>query len=497
MFPPNLEPGATVRICESDGYRCEGIVKSIERRGERRLLRIKNCISTQSGVMETGDQFFREDKVASVEVVSPSPAAASSESNRPSYTSALVSPDGALKAQTVSLDEQPPPASKSKPESRKMLSNKDQRGDNPHLSRLYPIDMEDVLAQGQLKHTPKLVELKSIPGNPLGIPIPEQTTIHQDGQIYRGKVNNEFVKVREVYWKDPETPPPLGLCPTKLYFVDEFPGEKYDIAMEILSAQRIVGVALEGRELSRQGQLSLISFSTPDAVIMFDVVGLGPELLQEDVRHVLQSPDIMKVFHDVRRSSDILFHRYGIKMANVYDTLVAHVFFMTTALFAGYLPTNMHSVANLARAYLGISGTCLFFPHFRVDKIGEDSSIWMERPLTNTLLVGAVRNVMYLLDLQRATRQCMNSHFVRGVECFLSCTRDSDDHDAAYANLSTLPRDFVNCLPDWRPNEYKASRWGVVERDKRRVHNSVGQMDPNIVFSRDVMHQSKNPNPKK
>ena len=32
-------------------------------------------------VMETGDQFFREDKVSSVQVVSPSPAAASSESS--------------------------------------------------------------------------------------------------------------------------------------------------------------------------------------------------------------------------------------------------------------------------------------------------------------------------------------------------------------------------------------------------------------------------------
>ena len=493
MFPPNLEPGATVRISESDGYRCEGIVKSIERRGERRLLRVKNCYSIDSGVAETGDQFFSENKVINVEVVSPSKSS-SSESNNVSDASALDSPDSALKARLVPpVGQLQPPAPMSKPESRKMLSNKDQRGDNHHLSKLYPIDMEDVLAQGQLLPTIKLAEIKSLPGKPLGIPIPEQTTIHQDGQVYRGKVNNEFVKVREVYWRDPETPPPLGLCPTKLYFVDEFPGRKYDLSMEILGAQRIVGVALEGRELGRHGQLSLISFSTSDAVLMFDVVKLGPELIDQDLRHVLQSSDVMKVFHDVRQASDALFRLYDIKMANVYDTLVSHALFMTTALYAGYLPTNAHSVTNLARAYLGISGTCLFHPHYRADRIREDSNIWIERPLSNTLLVGAARNVMYLLDLQRATRQCMNSHFVRGVECFLRSTRDADDHDAAYANLSAFPRDFVNCLPNWRPMEHKAAKWGVVERDKRRVHNSVGQMDPNIVFSRDVMHQCKNP----
>ena len=489
MFPSNLEPGATVRISESDGYRCIGIVKSIERKGEGRLLRVKNCRSIDSGVVETGDQFFSEDKVMNVEVVS-----SSSESSCTSYVSAQDSSDSAQKARTVpSSGKQQPPATTSKPESRKMLSNKDQRGDNPHLSRLYPIDMEDVLAQGQLLPATKLAEIKSLPGSPLGIPIPEQTTIHQDGQVYRGKVNHEFVKVRDVYWRDPETPPPLGLCPTKLYFVDEFPGKKYDLAMEILGAQRIVGVALEGREVGRRGQLSLISFSTPDAVLMFDVVRLGPELFQQDLSPLLQSPDVMKVFHDVRLASDALFHLYGVRLANVYDTLVSHALFMTTALYAGFLPTNAHSVANLARAYLGISGTCLFYPHYRADRIAEDSAIWMERPLSDTLLVGAARNVMYLLDLQRATRQCMNSHFVRGVECFLRSTRDADDHDAAYANLSAFPRDFAGCLPDWRPVEHRAAKWGVVERDKRRVHNSVGQMDPNIVFSRDVMHQCKNP----
>ena len=491
MFPPNLDPGATVRISELDGYRCVGVVKAIERRGERRLLRVKNCRSIDSGVTETGDQFFSEDKVIDVEVVSPSKAS-SSESSCASYVSALDSSDNVLKARSTGQPQ--PPAAKSKPESRKMLSNKDQRGDNPHLSRLYPIDMEDVLAQGQLLPAIKLAEIKSLPGKPLGIPIPEQTTIHQDGQVYRGKVNNEFVKVREIYWRDPETPPPLGLCPTKLYFVDEFPSKKYDLSMEILGAQRIVGVGLEGRELGRRGQLSLISFSTSDAVLMFDVVKLGPELFQQDLRPLLESPEVMKVFHDVRQASDALFHLYDIRLANVYDTLVSHALFMTTALYAGYLPTNAHSMTNLARAYLGISGTCLFHPHYRADRISEDSNIWMERPLSNTLLVGATRNVMYLLDLQRATRQCMNSHFVKGVECFLRSTRDADDHDAAYANLSAFPKGFVGCLPDWRPMEHKAAKWGVVERDKRRVHNSVGQMDPNIVFSRDVMHQCKKPN---
>jgi hypothetical protein len=303
----------------------------------------------------------------------------------------------------------------------------------------------------------------------------------------------EFVKVREFIWDDPETPPELKTCPEKMYLLNEFPSERYDIAIEALRSTYLVGVSLEGQILGRSGKLSLISFSTSEAVYVYDVVALGTELFDVDLRFILESERVMKVFHDVRQASDILFHQYKISLRNVYDTLAAHALTMTTAMYAGFFPANAASASCLVRTYLGVAGRSLHFPHYRRSHMKEDTAIWMERPLRDDLEVAAVRNVMYLLDLQRATRECMTRPFINAVNCLLNVTRDADDMDADIKRHEAMimPAEFQDCLPDWRPNQYKAEKWGVAEKSKKRVHNAVGQMDPNLIFSRDVVHQNK------
>ncbi len=48
---------------------------------------------------------------------------------------------------------------------------------------------------------------------------------------------------------------------------------------------------------------------------------------------------------------------------------------------------------------------------------------------------------------------------------------------------------MLACLPDLKPNVERALKWGFPEG--RRLHQCVGQQDPNIIFSRDCMHQNK------
>ncbi len=57
---------------------------------------------------------------------------------------------------------------------------------------------------------------------------------------------------------------------------------------------------------------------------------------------------------------------------------------------------------------------------------------------------------------------------------------------------------MVECLPNLEPRKGGAIRWGFPEPPKgpnghkgRRIHNCPGQQDPNVIFSRDVMHQNK------
>lgn len=52
-----------------------------------------------------------------------------------------------------------------------------------------------------------------------------------------------------------------------------------------------------------------------------------------------------------------------------------------------------------------------------------------------------------------------------------------------------LPSAAVDALPDWGPNDRVACRVGAL--DGKFVHQAVGQIDPTLIFSRDVMHQNK------
>ena len=112
------------------------------------------------------------------------------------------------------------------------------------------------------------------------------------------------------------------------------------------------------------------------------------------------------------------------KIDNVYDTLAAHALFVTWSIYSGYLPKYAHSYNNLVRGYLGIRGESLFFPHYRAHNEKSDTAIWMNRPLPDHLLLGAARNVMHLLDLQNATRHCMNEPFVKATKCLQNNLKD-------------------------------------------------------------------------
>ena len=103
-----------------------------------------------------------------------------------------------------------------------------------------------------------------------------------------------------------------------------------------------VGVSLQGRFLSRLGQLSLLCLATDSAVYLFDVVSLGQDACfggdvaaaedRPNLKTVMQHKAIQKVACDFRGANDLLFHQFGIRVANLTDLTAGHatLFAMTT-----------------------------------------------------------------------------------------------------------------------------------------------------------------------
>ena len=71
---------------------------------------------------------------------------------------------------------------------------------------------------------------------------------------------------------------------------------------------------------------------------------------------------------------------------------------------------------------------------------------------------------------------------------------DSTNAEVAVYDGESLPNEYINQLPNFRPNE-KHARIHIGITEGRFVHQAVGQVDPNVIFSRDVMHQNR-PNAK-
>jgi 3'-5' exonuclease len=77
-------------------------------------------------------------------------------------------------------------------------------------------------------------------------------------------------------------------------------------------------------------------------------------IFETALKDILESSTIVKVLFDCRCASDLLLHRYDVRLSNVFDVQAANAVFLTRSYTGGYLPKYTYSLSHLARAYLGI-----------------------------------------------------------------------------------------------------------------------------------------------
>lgn len=371
----------------------------------------------------------------------------------------------------------------------------DRKGMNPHLEKLYPPQMEEILSQLQIAPPPVLHTLEQQFLTPRLLPVPLQELAHMTGEKYKDKNVEQFRVIRLYVWSDPQTPPSLQWCPQKLYLIDN-PAhlEGLEFAFNELNNQTMIGMSMQCHKIGRAAELSLLLFSTKTDVFLFDMVKLGSDSLNNSpLRDLLEDGGVMKVVHDSRAVSDLLKHQYDIVLSNVYDTLAAHLVFSCWSTYHGHLPRYTFPLNELVRGYLGIKAQFCYFPHKRAYAQDQDTVIWTKRPLAAHMEMNAVYDVMYLLELQRLTREAMNRPFLQMTELLMKDLRDADELENAMkvGNLHKLPENSLKILPNWNPHPEKTTKLGLLEPPF--VHQTLCQIDPMVNFSRDVIHQKKAP----
>ncbi|CAE7702209.1 Exd1 [Symbiodinium pilosum] len=101
--------------------------------------------------------------------------------------------------------------------------------------------------------------------------------------------------------------------------------QKCQEAVAELFQESEVAIDIEGVDLSRAGQVCLIQMcgASMDKVFLFDIHQMQDKAFEEGgLKQLLESPDILKVFYDVRADNDALFHLHGIQVQASYDVQV-------------------------------------------------------------------------------------------------------------------------------------------------------------------------------
>jgi len=360
-----------------------------------------------------------------------------------------------------------------------------------HLNRLHKIDMEQLLcgAPPPVEEEPlgQYVDIhnfryKLLPG------------VVQTSSPRMNNVNNQEVhggwtekKVRERLWRSDGSYPTI-VTPAKLYMIQDL-DDLFTHSLNILHESENLGVSGEGRMMGQEADLGLLLICTEDEVFVYDVKMLGVDAFKNGLGSVLGDEKILKILHDIRFISRCLYHQFGVRINNFYDTMIADQVFCTQMVFGGFVPGFYRSLSMILRNYLGIEDYHIFYPRYRRDSYEKDMAVWYLRPISEYLLLGAARNCLYLPALYKIIRKGTLLPFHYSVNILKNCIKVQDTPDAAASasNIQDLPKRIPENLPDWIQDEGATKEYSIKDEF---IFQNMSNPDPFCVFSKDSMHQS-------
>ncbi|XP_047124168.1 piRNA biogenesis protein EXD1 isoform X1 [Hydra vulgaris] len=225
------------------------------------------------------------------------------------------------------------------------------------------------------------------------------------------------------------TEPPLAVLLNSL-------NNEFNAVMTKLNNQKVLSIIAEGQAVNRFGHISLLTVASREMVYIIDLEAFDG--FPNSLKDLIENANVLKVVHDVRMTSDCLYHIYGICPKNIFDTQVADAF-IKRQMF-GEFPDEVTSLAKCVETYLGIC-PCTF----ETDKssiIQKTRNIWEKRPLHKDFLSVCAEACMYLRELRPIMMEKLLIEFLYGVDIYLDVARNMSDNQIKLVNSKKLPREF-------------------------------------------------------
>lgn len=89
-----------------------------------------------------------------------------------------------------------------------------------------------------------------------------------------------------------------------------------------METENIIALEFEGSLFGWWQKIGLINIATWNKTFLIDLKAVGDTAFIEWLKNILESTEIIKVIHNCRLISAILFHEYNIVLTNIFDTQV-------------------------------------------------------------------------------------------------------------------------------------------------------------------------------
>ncbi|XP_063867975.1 piRNA biogenesis protein EXD1-like [Scylla paramamosain] len=232
-------------------------------------------------------------------------------------------------------------------------------------------------------------------------------------------------------------PSPARLPRPSKWVIIDVVDDSYKKALSMIWKEMVISLGITGLGVGRSGTLVWLSVATSSVIFHFDVAKIGvSEVMEGGLGMVLQDSKMVKVVHDCRALEDLLHHQLNLNLCNVFDTQAAEIY-LHLLNHQGSVPLLVPTLSSLLTKHLSLNIHHLFPDRQEYSKV--DDSLWLERPLAESLGERLARDVMYLRELRLEQLDMILVDLRQIFEVYLGAMRDKDSLTVSQLEPQVVP----------------------------------------------------------
>lgn len=261
-------------------------------------------------------------------------------------------------------------------------------------------------------------------------------------RIFKLKKHNKNEKVDQKLFKisklDKYEYDQLRIMSENYIYLENADSRYYKAVDDLENSETIVVVPL-GTNKSLTTEIKLLGMCTKYHVYLFDLVHLQDRSFYPELKELLETKLICKVFHGGAACIDILFKNYKVYTLNIFDSQIADLVIEKNA--NGDPPTKTKSLAHCVKDYLKLPPSIL--------KKSNDIKArnYFKRPLSTMEKLYASQMCTYLMKLHELIKKEMFRHVLQNVDNVHNYVHQLSDSDfEEYANSNKISQAVNNLI---------------------------------------------------